>query len=112
MDKYIRLNELTWKERRELNKLIRKQKKRLSSTQAYSILFHANKKGYVANLSEDERQWLSNHTKGTTVCLCCPCFAWEFDESKAISGCICTLGGNPNPYGKGKCPYEQPEEEE
>jgi hypothetical protein len=110
MDDYVRLSELSRKERRELNKLLRKQKKRLSSIDTYIILFNANKKEFVERLSKEERQWLYNRAKGETECLRCPCFAWEFDENNRTIGCICTLGGNPNWDGKGECPHDKPEE--
>lgn len=100
---YKRLCKLSWKERKELNRIVRKQKK---NRDAYAILFNANNKTFVNNLSAEEREWLKNIVKNGNAeadCLCCPCFAWDVNEDLKICGCTCTLGGVPNPDGKGDC---------
>ena len=83
-------------------------KKRKNPQAIYTILFHANNKNFVDSLTKEQREWLINDIKchKPEKCICCPCFAWEFGEDKAISGCICTLGGDVSENGKGQCHFE------
>lgn len=82
-----------------------RHKQRARMKYAYEIMFLANEKEYVDALSEDQRKWLIDQVKGSAIdnCMCCPCFAWKFAEDKSISGCICTIGGEPNVEEKGQC---------
>ena len=60
----------------------------------YVIIMKANDKQYVQRLSPELRQLLEKHVMKMDIddCICCPCFAWEYDDNKEIKGCICTLG--------------------
>ena len=73
-----------------------------------SIIYNANRKGYVDSLSSEQKQMLINHIKkiNPEICLCCPCFAWKFTEYELINGCICTLGGSASENEKGQCNFD------
>ena len=60
---------------------------------------------YIKTLTEDQRKWLKDFVAKSEIdtCMSCPCFSWDYDENKKMSGYICTLGGEPSLAKKGKC---------
>jgi hypothetical protein len=82
-----------------------KRKKKMDPFEAYLILFFANSSKFIDSLSVEKRSWLiEDILRQEPECICCPCFAWEDDYGRT-TGCICTLGGEPNPDGKGICGF-------
>lgn len=72
----------------------------------YDLLMFANDKEYVESLSTINRERLKRIIKqdySGKDCVCCPCFAWKYDENRKINGCICTIGGKANKDGAGDC---------
>lgn len=83
-------------------------KKKQNPQTVYTLLYYANDKRFVDSLTEEQRQWLIHYIANSNIedCVCCPCFAWEFDEAKNnITGCICTLGGIPSETDIGECTF-------
>ena len=78
----------------------------MTEQEMYILFYVAYDKRFVKSLTGEQRMILINHAKDSNIdsCLCCPCFAWNFDEDGTITEYNCTLGGKPKIEEKGECP--------
>lgn len=87
--------------------LLSRQKAKRTPEWFYDVLFNANDERYIKLFTDEQKIYLINHIKETKPdCLCCPCFAWNYEQDGNISGCRCTLGGIANRNGKGQCYFD------